>query len=160
MNVKVFKFRDVQKISKLVTQLDLKKEDINDILNVLTGAQKEMLGTEADVELYLLNNVSAKERKELYKEHENDIAKLREFALNHKGVSSSAGFFEVALKLLGIVADKFDLIADFMGYYLEDYTAKQVLDMEEEEAVDAVLAVFTNPGFVKFFSRLFNLKLL
>jgi len=158
MKVKDFKFKDIKTISNTVTQLDLEKDDIKNITNVLTGAQDQLLATEQQVESYLLNNVEAKERKELYQRTDGDLTQLREYALEHKGVDPNADLFEVILKLVGILADKFDVLAEFIAYYLEDYELKDVMEFDEEESVEAIMAVFTHPGFVKFFSRLFNSK--
>jgi hypothetical protein len=158
MKVKNFKFRDVQVLSKLVTRLELTKEQITELVGVLTGAQNSMLLTEAEVEKYLLENLEAKERRELYEETDGDFDKLREAALSHKGVSTSAGLLDVILKVVGILAEKFDVIIDFMDYYLEEYDKEQIKDMDEDESVEALMAVINNKGFAKFFSNFFNSK--
>ena len=158
MKVKNFKFRDVQVISRLVTKLDLTKDQITEIVGVLTGAQNTMLLSEADVEKYLLDNVNAKERRELYEETDGNFDKLREFALNHKGISTSTNLFDVILKVVGILAEKFNVVVEFMAYYLEEYTAENINDMDEDESVEAIMAVINNKGFGKFFSNFFNLK--
>lgn len=158
MKVKDFKFKDIKKISTLLVNLELTKKDINDIVDVLTGAKEKMLATQSEVEQYLINNVEAKERKELYEKHENDFEKLREYALEHKGVDVSTNLIDVILKLIEILAHKFEVIAEFIAYYLEDYNLTQVLDFDEEQSVEALTAVFSDAGFLKFFSRLFNLK--
>lgn len=157
MKVKEFKFKDIKQISNFVTQLELEKEDIQSIVDVLTGAQKNLLTSMSEVENYLINNVPAKERKKLYEKYEeDDFENLRQYALQHKGVDPTADLLDVVLKLFGILSEKFEVVAKFIAYYLEDYTYEQVMELGEEEAADAILAVFTNKGFVKFFSRLFN----
>jgi hypothetical protein len=158
MKVKNFKFRDVQVLSKLVTRLDLTKDQITELVGVLTGAKNSMLLTEVEVEQYLLENLEAKERRELYETTDGEFEKLREAALNHKGVSTSAGLFDVILKVVEILADKVEVIIDFMAYYLEEYTEEEIKDMDEDESVEAVMAVVNNKGFGKFFSNFFNLK--
>lgn len=158
MNVKQFKFKDIKKIAELVTKLDLQREDVDKIVGILTGSREQLMLTEPEVEKYLLDNVNAKQRKELYAQHDGDFEKLREFALQHKGVDTTSTFFDVIINLLQILASKFEHIAEFMAYYLEDYEYNDVMEFDEEQSVEAISAVFTDGGFLRFFSRLFNLK--
>ena len=83
---------------------------------------------------------------------------LRTYALEHKGVSTSANMFDIILKLVAILAVKFDVLVEFMDYYLLDYNVEQIYNFDEDESVEAIMAVVNNKGFGKFFSNFFNLK--
>lgn len=158
MQIKKFKFRDIQYVSKLVKKLNLNKEEISEIVDILTNAQAQMFVSEPEVEKYLIENLDGAERRKLYEETDGEFEKLRDFALNHKGISTSASLFDVILKVVNILADRFDVLVDFMEYYLVDYTAEQIYEFEAEEAAQAIQGVIRNEGFGKFFSSLFNSK--
>jgi hypothetical protein len=158
--IKKFRFKDMQKIAETFTQLDLGKEQLKEIFDgfVTKGPNNVDVGTKTKIEKYLKDNFSKDEIvkiKNTMSTPEKIKAYIQQHASQDTGTLNS-GLVVVVGKLITVVGAKFDVILDFMEYFIVDITKAEIEDLDGEEAADALKAVFTNKELVDFFTRMFS----
>jgi len=155
--VKEFKFRDIQKMAEFITKLGLTEDDLKKITKTIFNRKSSInFSNPTEIEEYLRVNFTKEQIQQLYLDNDNDVTKVGQAVKEHYNKNNEKNDELVILlyQLVNLVAFKFDIVAEFMSYFLIGYTQEQVLDFDMDEAVGALQAIFTQSGFTKFFSRI------
>ena len=61
-----------------------------------------------------------------------------------------------SLVLVNVLATKFDVIVDFIDYFITNVTEEQILAFDGKDTKEAFVQIFKNAGFLPYFKSLFN----
>ena len=155
--IKKLYFGDIRKVAQTFTELELTTKDVKALYDLFGALQNQASFPSAEVaDAYLRENLTkvkyTKECKDLNEQQLLEKASaLRLEKTNFVDVAIEQGIF-----LVKLLATKFDVIVDFMDYFITNVTTEQILAFEGEDTKKALITIFTNAGFLQYFKSMFN----
>lgn len=153
--IKKLYFGDIRKVAQTINELELTTKQVREIYDLFGELQKQgKFSSVEQADAYLRTHLTKTEYTKLKTlSDEQKMVKAVEVRIEKSDFTQKV--IEQGLLLVKILATKFDVIVDFIDYFVENMTREQILQFEGSDTKKVLLAIFTSGGFSLYFKSMF-----
>lgn len=157
--IKKLTFKDIKVVATTLKRLELDGPKLEEIFRAITnGAGITPMTNLADIEKYITETEGKERFQELMELYNQDVKGLTQYIVKKQTLEDGrmSGILSTIYEVVGMVGDKFDILVEFISYLIIDMEEKDLLEMDIDEAVTLIKAIFTSAEMKRFFSSFFK----
>lgn len=154
--VKKLYFGDIRKVAQTINDLDLSSEQVKKLYDLFGEVQQQIAFPSIEAADAYLKQNTTKEEYNVLKTKTAEERSMYATQVRFEKTNFIDKLIEQSMFLVGLLATKFDVIVDFMNYFIENVSKEQILQFEGDDTKKAIVAIFSNAGFLQYFKSMFS----